>query len=64
LKFDYNNHCNLFKTVLLVGKNVHSLFRPKTNSGSKNASFFAGEEDRMTSVDSNYIFSAWMSTWN
>jgi len=35
-------------------KNFHFLFRPKTISGKKDANFFTGVEDSMTSVDSNF----------
>ena len=36
--------------------NFHLLFRPKTKFWQKIANFFPGEEDRMTSVDSNFNF--------
>jgi len=56
--------CNLFNIVLLVIyiTNLY-LWKISTfysvqrrNSGKKYANFFAGEEDRMTSVDSNFNF--------
>ena len=56
--------CNLFKTVLLVIY-ITNLYRRKIstfysvqrrNSGKKYTNFFAWEEYRMTSVDSNFNF--------
>jgi len=50
--------CNLFKTVLLVIY-ITNLYRWKIStfySGKKDANFFAWDEDRMTSVDSNFNF--------
>ena len=56
--------CNLFKTVLLVIY-ITNLYPWKIstfysvqrrNSGKNDANFFAWEEDRMTSVDSNFNF--------
>ena len=56
--------CNFFNTVLLVIF-ITNLYRQKMstfysvqrwNSGKKDANFFAREEDRMTSVDSNFNF--------
>jgi len=38
---------------LRESENLHFLFRSKTKFWYKNANFFAREEDRMTSADSN-----------
>src|SRR6218665_3440320 len=63
--------CNLFKTVLLIifitnlyHRKISTFYSvQRRNSGKKDARFFAREEDRMTSMDSNLNFLCGRPYW-
>src|SRR6218665_2624177 len=60
----FTSDCNLFQTVLLViyitnlySRKISTFYSvQRRNSCKKDTNFFAREEDRMTSVDSNFNF--------
>jgi len=64
LKFDYNYDCTLFNCTIsnlyytnLCRRKIFTCYSvQRRNSGKNDANFFAWEEDRMTSADSNFNF--------